>query len=106
MKLMSQTESKPFRWLAARWIQLCLPRGTAAELGFHRFIFFSVMLAYSVTRQSEIASWASAAQVFWRPTFFFSLLHLPVLSEGMLAGCAWIWRLTLCLTAIGLFTRV
>lgn len=106
MRSVSQIESQPFRWLQARWSQVCLADGAASELGFHRLLFFGAVFAYSVARQAEIAPWAAVSPFFWRPTFFFALLNLPVLSERTLTVLMWIWRPILCLAAIGLFTRL
>jgi hypothetical protein len=40
------------------------------------------------------------------PTFLFRVLHLPVLPEGGLAVLQIIWKLSLFLSCMGLFTRV
>jgi predicted DCC family thiol-disulfide oxidoreductase YuxK len=106
MSLGSRTELKTFHWLLVRWRQVFFPEGSADELGFHRLLFFGAVFAYSVTVQRDTDLWALVSEVFSQPVFFFSLLHLPIFSGSTLKMLVWLWRVALCLAAVGLFTRM
>lgn len=94
-----------FRWILARAEQLFLSGGSPAELGVHRILFYGSLLAYSFLTQPDLSRWSTVSQVFWGPTYFFSILHLPVAPAAVLLALTWLWRISLFLSAIGLLTR-
>lgn len=107
MSLPSRTEvSQPFRWFGARWSGFFFAGTSAAELGFHRMLFFGLVFVGSFHFQSNAALWPSVSRVFWAPTTFFDLFRIPVFSEGTIVALLWTWRVALALAAVGLFTRV
>ena len=92
------------RWLVARSQGLFFSGTSAAELGFHRILFYGIVLYFN--RQRDVSLWAEVADVFWTPTYFFRILHLPVLPGTLLLALTWIWLGALCLAALGLWTRL
>lgn len=93
------------RWLRSRWNSNFFAGASAAELGFHRLLFYGFILYVLAFQPSNIARWADVSDVFWTPTSFFRLLHLPVLPAAVLSVALWIWRGSLMLAFAGLFTR-
>ena len=92
-------------WLAARWAQLVFPAAAPAELGWLRILFYGAVTVFSFSLHGDVARWARVDDVFWAPTFFFRLLDIPVLPATVLSVLLWVWRASLVLAAVGLFTR-
>src|SRR5262245_21467634 len=91
----------PVRWVAARLDELFFTRGTAAELGWLRLMFYGLVLVLSFSFQRDFALWSGVSREFWHPTFFFKVLPIPVLSSAGLFAVIWIWRVSLFCGAIG-----
>jgi uncharacterized membrane protein YphA (DoxX/SURF4 family) len=86
--------------LEARWFAPALP----GPLGLCRALFFATLLL-RVAPQVQSAPWAEVAPVFWMPTDLFALLHLGVAPAAVLTLLDAIWRASLVLACIGLWTR-
>jgi predicted DCC family thiol-disulfide oxidoreductase YuxK len=93
------------RWLAGRWNGALFAGAPAAELGFHRMLFFSAVLVFSFVHYGDVIRWAQVADVFWSPTSLFRILHLGPPFAGGLFAVLWLWRLSLVFALIGLFSR-
>src|SRR5215510_1105055 len=91
----------PLRWVTARLDELFFSRGTAAELGWLRLLFYGMVFLLSFSFQRDFPLWASVSREFWSPTFFFGLFHIPVLPAAGLLAVLWIWRAALFCAAIG-----
>jgi predicted DCC family thiol-disulfide oxidoreductase YuxK len=106
MSFVSLTETvQSLRWLRARWSSMFFVGASAAELAFYRLLFYGFIL-YSLGFQIDIRRWAEVSDAFWSPTSFFRVFHLPVLSAASLIAILWVWRLSLVLAFVGLFTRL
>jgi uncharacterized membrane protein YphA (DoxX/SURF4 family) len=86
--------------LEARWFAPALP----GPLGLCRALFFLTMLV-RVAPQVQSAPWAEVSRVFWMPTDLFALLQLGVAPAGVLSVLDAIWRISLALACVGLWTR-
>jgi predicted DCC family thiol-disulfide oxidoreductase YuxK len=93
------------RWLTGRWTGALFAGAPAAELGFHRILFFGAVLFYSFVHYGDAIRWPEVADVLWSPTALFRILHLPVLPAAGLLVVLWVWRLSLAFALVGLFTR-
>jgi hypothetical protein len=94
------------RWLRTRWNSSFFGGAAAQDLGLHRLLFYNVVIYFFASRPSDVARWAEVSDVFWAPTSFFRLLHLPVFPATALSVALWIWRTSLLLALVGLFTRL
>jgi len=74
------------------------------NLGLCRILFFGALfllyLDYDVTR------WTEVSDSLWMPVWIFQILHLPILSSSLLVVLQSVWKISLALSCIGLFTRV
>src|ERR671910_162451 len=74
------------------------------NLGLCRILFFGALfllyLDYDVTR------WTEGSDSLWQPVWIFQILHLPVLSSSLLVVLQSVWKMSLALSCIGLFTRI
>ena len=61
--------------------------------------FFLLYLDYDLR-------WTEASDSLWMPVWIFQVLHLPVLSSGLLVVLQSVWKISLALSSIGLFTRI
>jgi uncharacterized membrane protein YphA (DoxX/SURF4 family)/uncharacterized membrane protein len=50
--------------------------------------------------------WATVSSAFWMPTYLFRILQIPVLPESTINLLQTVWKLSLLLSSIGLFTRI
>ncbi|HKW94491.1 MAG TPA: DCC1-like thiol-disulfide oxidoreductase family protein [Methylomirabilota bacterium] len=94
------------RWLRTRWSQSFFAGAPPVELGFYRILFYGFVSYFLAFRPTDVTRWAEVPDVFWTPTSFFRLLHLPVLLATTLVVALWAWRASLVLALIGLFTRL
>jgi hypothetical protein len=101
--------------LIKRWNRFWFEPATADNLGLARiFLFGSIAIFYVATPylfpswgwHTRFADWGTVNHVFWIPIWLFRTLHLPQLSYQSIHILEMIWRLSLILSAIGLFTRL
>ena len=88
-------------WVTARLDELFFSRGSAAELGWLRILFYGMVLTLSFSFQANFPLWASVSREFWNPTFFYSLMPVPVLPAAGLLAVLWVWRVALLCSALG-----
>jgi predicted DCC family thiol-disulfide oxidoreductase YuxK len=69
------------------------------------FYILSPLLFKSWGWHTDFTLWGNVSSAFWSPVWLFSVLHLPPLSTGALVAMQTIWRLSLALSCVGLFTR-
>ena len=90
--------------LQKRWMRFWFEPIEPLNLGLCRILcfgaFFLLYLDYDVT------SWAEVSDSLWMPVWLFQILHLPVLSSSLLVVLQSVWKISLALSSIGLFTRI
>ena len=77
---------------------------SAFNLGVCRFLaYFVVMIAYL---QTPFSHWAELGpkSPFWEPLWLFKTLHLPVLGASALGLVQLVWKISLVMACVGLFT--
>jgi len=67
-------------------------------------LFFGAFFLFYFSQSPRGLSEVSDA--FWKPIWLFETFHLPVFSVGVLAVFLIIWKVSLALSCLGLFTRV
>lgn len=73
------------------------------NLGLCRVLFFGVFFLFYLPQ--DFSGWGEVSDVFWTPIPLFEILHIPVLSSSLLVVVQNIWKLSLALSCLGLFTR-
>jgi hypothetical protein len=73
------------------------------DLCVGRVIFYSLAFLYYVPQ--DFSEWGTVAGEFWMPTAFFSALHLPALGPQAITIVESVWKMSLALAAVGLWTR-
>ncbi len=69
-----------------------------------RAVFFGGLFALSLRR--DFREWGTVSGAFWQPIALFHRLRIPVLSVAALGIVQNVWRASLLLSALGLFTRM
>ena len=90
--------------LRERWEIFWFEPASPVNLGFCRILFFGALFALYLPQ--DFVAWAEVSPIFWKPIGLFRCLHLPVLSAPLLAVIQALWKVTLGLSCIGLFTRL
>lgn len=90
--------------LRDRWRGFWFAPASPTDLGVCRMLFYGAFFLYYLPLDDS--AWASVSQVFWMPTTFFRLLHLPVLPATVLVGLQSLWKAALLLSCVGLYTRL
>ena len=91
-------------WLRKSWRHFWFEPALPLNLGLCRMIFFGALFLFYLPQ--DFSAWAEVSDVFWKPIGLFRHLHLPVLSENHLTIIQILWKVSLGLSCIGLFTRV
>jgi hypothetical protein len=86
------------------WNRFWFEPGPASRLGLARAIFCG--LAFFFYLPHDFTEWATAAPVFWMPIFLFEKLHLQVGPPEWLFAAQTVWKLSLAMCALGVWTRV
>jgi hypothetical protein len=90
--------------LRKRWMRFWFEPVASLNLGLCRVLCFGALfllyLDYDVTR------WTEASDSRYMPVWIFQVLHLPVLSSGLVVVLQIVWKISLALSCIGLFTRI
>ena len=89
--------------LARRWMRFWFEPAAPINLAVSRVIFFGVLALFYAPHQ--FAVWGTVSPALLQPIWLFDRFHLPVLSPGALAIVEGVWKLSLGLACIGLFTR-
>lgn len=91
-------------WLRQQWRRFWFDPVSPTNLGVCRMLFFAAFFLYYLPR--DFSAWAEVSRAFWMPISLFKILSVPVLSGHALALVQAIWKVTLGLSCIGLFTRL
>ena len=74
------------------------------DLAVGRLLGFGLLFLYYLP--IDFAGWAEVTPAAWLPLPIFEWFRLPVLPYGVLATISLIWKLSLLLACVGLFTRI
>jgi len=91
------------RGLIRRWDRFWFAPAPASTLGTCRLLFFGSLFLWQW--QHDFSGWGRFSSVFWMPVWLFDAAHVPQLSGSAIAGVQALWKASLLLSAIGLFTR-
>jgi hypothetical protein len=89
--------------IARRWNRFWFEPGPAWTLGMCRLLFFGMLFVWQLPH--DFTPWGGYASVFWMPIWLFQTLGIPVVTPSALAWLQALWKVSLLLSAIGLFTR-
>jgi predicted DCC family thiol-disulfide oxidoreductase YuxK len=89
--------------LVAAWNAFWFEPATPTDLGVCRVLFYTGLFLFYWP--VDFGEWGQVSRAFWMPLPVFSLLHLGPFSTPVLENLSTIWRLSLALSAVGLFTR-
>ena len=89
--------------LLRRWNAFWFTPAPALTLGVCRMLFFGMLFLWQW--RHDFSAWGHYSQVFWMPVWLFDTLHVPQLSAGAIDVIQSLWKASLLLSAIGLFTR-
>ena len=90
--------------LRKRWMHFWFEPVEPLNLGLCRILFFGFFFLFYL--DLDDTSWTEASDSLWKPVWLFQILHLPVLSSSLLVVLQSVWKISLALSCIGLFTRV
>src|SRR5581483_6447824 len=88
----------------AAWCRYWFTPQTPTNLGWCRALFCGLMFWYFVGQ--DFTSWALLPQNLFQPIWIFAKLHLPVFSPAVMRVLSGVWKVSLLLACIGLFTRI
>lgn len=103
------------KWLGQRWNHFWFEPAKADNLGLCRiFLYGAMFLFYAFSPMifktwgwhEDFPLWGNVSEALWTPMWLFQVLHLPAASTGVLIWIQTIWRLSLALSCIGLFTQL
>jgi len=86
-----------------RWTRFWFKPVGPLNLGLCRVLFFGAFFLFYLPQ--DFRAWAEVSDSFWMPIDLFQILHVPVLSGGLLAAFQGVWKVSLALSSLGLFTR-
>jgi hypothetical protein len=89
--------------LIDRWNRFWFEPGPAFTLGVCRVLFFGTLLLWQLPH--DFAPWGAYSRVFWMPIWLFDTLGVRPLPPGALTWLQAIWKVSLLLSAAGLFAR-
>jgi hypothetical protein len=87
----------------ARWNRFWFEPGVALTLGVCRVLFFGMLFFWMLPH--DFSPWGGYSRVFWMPIWLFETLRLPPFSVQTLAWMQAAWKVSLLLSAVGLFAR-
>ncbi len=91
------------RRLLRGWDSFWYAPGPASTLGACRLLFFGSLFLWQW--RHDFSAWGRFSSVFWMPVWLFDTAKVPALSVAAIAGIQAVWKASLLLCAIGLFTR-
>ena len=89
--------------LRERWERFWFTPTPATNLGLCRLLFFGSLFLYYLPH--DFSAWAEVSPAFWKPIYLFELFRLSVMPGAVLSVVQVVWKGTLALCCIGLFTR-
>lgn len=91
------------RVVARHWNHFWFEPGPASTLGICRLLFFGMLFVWQLPH--DFSPWGGYASVFWMPIWLFQALGMPLLAPSAIGWLQAAWKVSLLLSAIGLFTR-
>src|SRR5215210_660871 len=85
------------------WVRFWFEPVESLNLGICRILFFGAFFLFYL--REDFSAWGEVSESFWMPIDRFELLHLSAMSGGLLAVVQCIWKVSLALSCIGIFTR-
>ena len=92
------------RTFRERWMHFWFEPVEPLNLGLCRVLFFGGIFLFYLP--ADFSGWGEISSSFWMPIWLFETLHLPPLSSDLLSILQSIWKVSLALSCLGLFTRV
>jgi predicted DCC family thiol-disulfide oxidoreductase YuxK len=89
--------------LRRQWNQFWFEPGSATTLGTCRLLFFGFLFVWQF--RHDYSPWGAYSPVFWMPVPLFAWLRVPAFHPATLEVLQAVWKLSLFLSAVGLFTR-
>lgn len=89
--------------LRKRWTRFFFEPTAPLNLGLCRVLFFGALFLFYLPQ--DFSAWSDVGDSFWMPIVLFKILHLPVFSGDSLAILQLVWKVSLALSCLGLFTR-
>ncbi len=89
--------------LCERWMRFFFEPAEPQNLGLCRMVFFGACFLFYLPQ--DWSAWAYVGDSFFNPIVLFEILYLPVLSSDLLVIVQGIWKVSLALSCLGLFTR-
>ncbi|HEV8346068.1 MAG TPA: hypothetical protein VGQ16_05820 [Vicinamibacterales bacterium] len=86
------------------WNRFWFAPGPAVRLGLARAIFCGSAFFFYLPH--DFTEWGTAAPVFWMPIWLFETFHIPALPSDVLAVLQAVWKASLAMCALGLWTRM
>ena len=100
---MTQTVLLAWRAAVRRWNDFWFEPGPASTLGICRLLFFGMLFVWQV--RHDFSPWGAYSSVFWMPIWLFQTLGAPAFEPSTLQWLQAVWKVSLFLSAIGLFAR-
>src|SRR5436190_14132201 len=88
---------------ARAWTGFWFAPSSPESLGVARAVFFGAL--FLLYLPEDFSAWGRVDRVFWAPIWLFRALHLEAGSPALLSILQVIFKLSLLLGAIGLWTR-
>jgi hypothetical protein len=85
------------------WVRFWFEPVGPLNLGICRILFFGAFFLFYL--RADFSAWGEVSESFWMPIDLFELLHLSALSSSLLAVVQSIWKVSLALSCMGIFTR-
>ncbi len=85
------------------WDRYFFSPASPVDLCVGRVVFYSLAFLYYVPQ--DFSEWGTVAAEFWMPTALFSALHLRALGPEAITAIQSVWKISLALAALGLWTR-
>lgn len=89
--------------ITSAWMRWWFTPSPASDIGFARAVFFTATFALYVGE--DWTRWGAVSPAFWMPIWLFDRFDLPVASPAVLGVVQVVWKLSLLLGAVGLFSR-
>jgi hypothetical protein len=86
-----------------RWMHFFFEPVEPRNLGLCRVLFFGAFFLFYLPKDFSV--WSEVSDAFWQPIVLFRVLHLPLLSNDVITILQYIWKVSLALSCLGLFTR-
>jgi hypothetical protein len=89
--------------LVRQWNAFWFAPAPASTLGTCRLLFFGTLFLWQWDH--DFSAWGGFSPVFWMPVWLFDTAKIPLLPVPAIAVMQALWKASLLLSAIGLFTR-